>query len=392
MKPVYSSLRKQGHANVAYIDDSLLQAESFESCMCNIVDTVTLFDSLGLTVHPDKSILYPTQCITFLGFLLNSVDMTVKLTDEKVESLVLLCRDVLKRREVTIRTLAQLIGKMVACEPAVPHAPLFYKSLEHEKDQALKSSKGDFEGKVYVSSDGREQISWWIDNVHLCANPVYRGSPNLTLETDSSKSGWGGLIKGTSSRTGGHWSYSEQNHHINYLELFAAFLTLQCFCGDKHDIHVRIYMDNTVAVNYLSKMGGKKDMLHHLARRIWLWCLARNIWLSACYLPGVSNTEADRLSRTLSDDMEWKLDSSVFRDIVRIYGQLDIDLFASRLNAQLSTYVSFLPDPTASAVDAFSLTWTIDHLYYAFPPFSLLGRVLQKLEEDGARMVLIAPL
>lgn len=90
--------------------------------------------------------------------------------------------------------------------------------------------------------------------------------------------------------------------------------------------------------------------------------------------------------------MEWKLDTRVFRDIDEIYGPLDIDLFASRINAQLKTYVSFLPDPTAIAVDAFSLTWTVNKLYFGFPPFSLLGRVLQKLEEDRARMVLVAPL
>jgi hypothetical protein len=44
------------------------------------------------------------------------------------------------------------------------------------------------------------------------------------------------------------WPIVEQNYHINYLELNAAYLILQAFCRDKSDIHVRILMDNTTAV------------------------------------------------------------------------------------------------------------------------------------------------
>ena len=58
LKPV--SLRKMGNTNVAYIDDSLLKSLTYEACKLNVVDSLTLVDSLGLTVHPDKSILEPT--------------------------------------------------------------------------------------------------------------------------------------------------------------------------------------------------------------------------------------------------------------------------------------------------------------------------------------------
>lgn len=39
---------------------------------------------------------------------------------------------------ITIRKFAQLIGKCVASEPGVQFAPLYYKSLETERDVALK--------------------------------------------------------------------------------------------------------------------------------------------------------------------------------------------------------------------------------------------------------------
>ena len=54
LKPVFAFLRRRGHQNVGYIDDSLLAAASFLSCWHNVQDTVFLMDSLGFTIHPDK--------------------------------------------------------------------------------------------------------------------------------------------------------------------------------------------------------------------------------------------------------------------------------------------------------------------------------------------------
>ncbi|MES9882157.1 MAG: reverse transcriptase domain-containing protein, partial [Sedimenticola sp.] len=54
MKPVFSTLRKLGHCNSIYIDDSLLQSDSYTECLQNVSDTITLVDSLGVRVHPEK--------------------------------------------------------------------------------------------------------------------------------------------------------------------------------------------------------------------------------------------------------------------------------------------------------------------------------------------------
>lgn len=37
----------------------------------------------------------------------------------------------------------------------------------------------------------------------------------------------------------------------------------------------------------------------------------------------------------------------------------EIDLFASRLNAQFPQYVAYRPDPVAEAVDAFAIDWSV---------------------------------
>ena len=46
-----------------------------------------LFDRLGFVVHPDKSVLIPTQETTILGFVINSRKMSLKLTPQRQKNL-----------------------------------------------------------------------------------------------------------------------------------------------------------------------------------------------------------------------------------------------------------------------------------------------------------------
>ena len=67
-----------------------------------------------------------------------------------------------------------------------------------------------------------------------------------------------------------------------------------------------------------------------------------------------------------------------------------MDLFARRLNAKASKYVSWKRDPYVYATDAFSLHWA-SFLNYAFPPFSLNRTTIEKFVEDRERGILIVP-
>ena len=56
----------------------------------------------------------------------------------------------------------------------------------------------------------------------------------------------------------------------------------------------------------------------------------------------------------------------------KLWGEPDIDIFASRLNYQTLPCVSWRPDPQATAIDAFTLNWNYS-LIYAFPSISLIA-------------------
>ena len=243
---------------------------------------------------------------------------------------------------------------------------------------------------VTLSPRAHIDIAWWASNFHACSRSMRIQQPSVFLTSDSSDYGWGGTLD--SQSTGGQWSATERQEHINYKELLAGLLTLQCFCSDMSSVHVRISMDNSTAVSYIQRKGGKKHKLMRLTNQMWEWAQNRNIWLSACHLPGHLNVTADEESRRQPiDDKEWSLKQSIFDQISQLWGPFDMDFFASRLNFKVSKYVAWRPDPLATAVDAFSINWG-NYYGFFFPPFSVLTAVIHKLEQDQARAVLIAPI
>ena len=116
LKPAFSYLREIGYLSVVYVNNSYLQGETFKECLQNITESVKLLQSLGFTIHPEKSVLKPTQKLTFLGFVLNSKTMTLTLTDDKKEKHIKLGEGIINRQYITIRELAQLIGKSKTSE------------------------------------------------------------------------------------------------------------------------------------------------------------------------------------------------------------------------------------------------------------------------------------
>lgn len=257
-KPLFSHLRKKGHLNVGYIDDSFLTGDTVSDCRANVIDTAKLSAELGFVIHPVKTVFEPTQTLTYLGFILNLISMTVYLTPEKASQIGSKCKDLLKKATLSIRELAELVGRMVGSFPGVEYGRLYYRRLDNEKSAALALSRGNFEATIVLSDSARDDITWWIDNVHSAYKPVSHGNPSVTLQSDACLTGWGG-VHGTES-TGGNWSDSEAQFHINYLELLAAWLTLKTFCSDMNNVHIQLQLDNTAAVAYVNGQGGRKKL------------------------------------------------------------------------------------------------------------------------------------
>ena len=225
----------------------------------------------------------------------------------------------------------------------------------------------------------------------LKGQPLYPLQHAVQLFTDASNKGWGAHLGDFTAR--GVWSPLESLLHINFLELKAVLLALRQFEYLCPNQIVLVATDNTTVVSYINKQGGMKSgSLCALLWRLLSWCHPRDITLRARHIPGRLNVIADKLSRhNQVIQTEWSLSQQVFNRLCSKWAPPVVDLFVTRFNHKLPSFVSPVPDQAAWAVDTLSLSW--EHLNaYAFPPVSLLPQVISKLRDHGChRMILIAP-
>ena len=141
-------------------------------------------------------------------------------------------------------------------------------------------------------------------------------------------------------------------------------------------------MDNTSAISYINKRGGLNftSLIQPCLRPLAM--VPRKInhshgtaltRVSKCHcrlrIPGKSRFQRLATGSISVSTTEQKR------------GPFVIDLFATRLTAQLQRFVSWKPDPVAEAVDAFTLDWS--------PPFALIGRCLRQIQQQSVPKITI---
>ena len=273
--------------------------------------SLSLLQSLGFLINWTKSTLSPVQSITYLGFVISSVDMTIYLPKAKVQMVYAVCNNALSQPKMSGRQLASLLGTLESCRLAIWVALLHLRALQILLIQTLRNHQFDHNCPVFLNPQSRAELTWWPNNLSkVNDSPVSPPPQDLTILSDASMQGWGATCQGKC--TNGKWSSQESIQHINLLELKAAFLALKTFLKNQSHKVVLLKLDNSAAVAYLNNKGGTHSVpLMSLALEIWTWCLQRNILISAQHVPGKENTIADLESRTFLDSTDWQLDPTV---------------------------------------------------------------------------------
>ena len=286
------------------MDDSYLQGYTFSTCEDNVNATVDLLQFLGFTIHPEKTVLVPSQEIEFLGFVLNSVEMKIKLTDCKSGKIISKIKKLLYERKQTIRDLASAIGLLVATFPIHPYGKLHYRELERCKISSLKFQKGKYNAPCMpLSPSAISELHWWLKHFKNANQSLQDIPVDCTIQTYASEQGWGATDRNTP--IGGRWSSMERNH-VNVLELKAILLALKSYFRHNCNVkHVHILTDNSTALAYINNMGGMHSVIcNDIAKRIWEFAQNRDFWISSSHISGVANTMTGKMSRIFNDNTE----------------------------------------------------------------------------------------
>ena len=166
----------------------------------------TLFQSLGFKINLKKSLLIPTQGITFLGFQIDPMCMMISLPAEKAKILHC-CRSLLVSKSIKLQNLASLIGLLVSSKPAIWRAPLHFRHLKSDLRKGLQMNQESYDTLIALSSSARVELAWWLKHtLNANGSPVHLPPPDM-ITTDASKNGWGAVHQ--SLQTNGRWSQKE---------------------------------------------------------------------------------------------------------------------------------------------------------------------------------------
>lgn len=279
LKPVLSYLREREFLSVNYLDDFLLFGNNVKECNINSKSTIHILSSLGFLINEEKCQLVPSQKIKFLGFILDSHNMSIILPNDKRLALKKRVELFANKSVCKIRNFASLIGSLVSVCRAILYGKVYIRDLEREKFYAIEKSNDNYDANMHLSK--YSDYDWWIKKLSLpvIGRPLIRKLFEHEIFSDASLSGWGACMG--NQRSHGWWSDNEKLEHINYLELRAVYYALRCFAGDLHSVDIVLRIDNTTAISYINKMGSiKYPKLSSLAKSIWQWCERRDIFCS----------------------------------------------------------------------------------------------------------------
>ena len=126
MKPVVGLLRQLGIRVIVYLDDLLIMAESPPLARTHVNLALNLFGGLGFSVNYENSVVVPTTSIEFLGFSVDSINLTLSLPRDKVKKVRKECHQLLENLTSTIQDLSRLLGHFTSSIQAEFPAPSTY--------------------------------------------------------------------------------------------------------------------------------------------------------------------------------------------------------------------------------------------------------------------------
>ena len=131
----------------------------------------------------------------------------------KIKQIQAESQKLLEAGQISTRVLSRLVGKMSAASQVIPPAPLFYRSLQIDLKAALRTSDQDYESLLVLGPESRDELIWWDSQmIKWNGRTVLTTEPDLTIESDASKQGWGASCQG--NNTGGRWSAEEMSQHL----------------------------------------------------------------------------------------------------------------------------------------------------------------------------------
>lgn len=168
MVRVLQPLRQMGVRLSFYLDDICLIAKTKDQAMRHGQILRRHLLNLGFLLSENKCCWTPQQTQHFLGFLLDTRKMEIRLPSAKVMKVKKDMKKLIKLTSLTVRKLAAIVGTLratvTAVYPAKHHTIALIKQI-HLGLSDPRNTLSSWEWKVQLSDETKTAALWWIQHL-----------------------------------------------------------------------------------------------------------------------------------------------------------------------------------------------------------------------------------
>ena len=286
---------------VAYQDDFLVIAQTYEACLEAWLALINLLLQLGFELNY-KKLVAPTTRLVFLGIQFDTGSCELALPQEKLEDIVEVTGSFLRKSRATKRQLQSLAGKLNFAAKVVRGGRTFLRRILDSIKQLRRPHH-----KVRIAKAAKQDIEWWY--TFLCEfNGVvrFRDEENIVpILTDACNTAGGGFCNGDFEYVRWEVDMPEVvSLPINYKEAVSAAWAVLRWAPSLPNTALVVYTDNQCTAAIINKCSSKSTIVMKLIRHMF-WTVSKvNCTVRAMYMPGEKHVIADTVSR-LHEPGQW---------------------------------------------------------------------------------------
>lgn len=295
------------HENILHYLDDFLFGSAANSSGC--ADTLAIFQDVckmwSVPLANDKTVT-PVEILTFLGVEFNTLEMMLRLPDEKIAEIRERISVLLRLDKVSLREIQSIIGLLnFACQVIVP-GRAFCRRLIDATCNVKKSWH-----KVRISKGMKKDLHVWLEFLSeyngksVMIDQFWTSNETLHLFTDSAggangRGGFGIYFGGAWAQScfPSKWEKEGILKDITFLEFFPLVVAIEIWGHRLINKKLLFHIDNKAVLAILNKKSSKSKRVMVLVRRLVLVSLKYNILIKGQYVQSKMNGIADSLSRS----------------------------------------------------------------------------------------------
>ena len=387
MRCLVKKWRTEGKEIIVYLDDGLGMALSFAEAKNQSNAIRKDLNDAGFIVNEEKSQWEPELTCKWLGFQLDTQHGLICPLSNKSRRIVANSTQYIKCRQVQVKLIASIIGKIIAMAPALGNITrLMTRALLNDVQSAPS-----WYHAITLSEQSKQELNFWSTNIYNLKPVSMRNTViyHKMVFSDASDLGEPGYIVGINKAVShGAWNCYEKVKSSTWKELRAVQLVLESFIPYLSGNNVKWFTDNQNVVKII-EIGSGKPELQLIARSIYSVCIQYGISLRVEWIPRSQNEKADALSRIVDYD-DWAISHTVFSRFEMLWGPHSIDRFADHENKKTIRFNSRFWNPHSESIDAFTENWAGENNWLV-PPISIIAMTILQLESSKATGTLIVP-